>query len=51
MSHGYTSDGPPAGHPEAKEHELVVTLFDLGRQITSVLDFDELLRQIPRLVP
>ena len=32
------------------ERELVTTLFDLGRQITSVLDFDELLRQIPRLI-
>ena len=52
MSQGYPSDGPQAapGHPEASEHELVTTLFDLGRQITSVLDFDELLRQIPRLI-
>jgi sigma-B regulation protein RsbU (phosphoserine phosphatase) len=32
------------------EHELVITLFDLGRQVTSVLEFDELLRQIPRLI-
>ena len=32
------------------EHELVTTLFDLGRQVTAVLDFDELLRQIPRLI-
>ena len=52
MSQGYTSDGPQAapGHAEASERELVTTLFDLGRQITSVLDFDELLRQIPRLI-
>ena len=53
MSQGYTSDGPQAaapGHTEASERELVTTLFDLGRQITSVLDFDELLRQIPRLI-
>jgi sigma-B regulation protein RsbU (phosphoserine phosphatase) len=53
VSQGYTSDGPQTsapGHPEASEHELVTTLFDLGRQITSVLDFDELLRQIPRLI-
>jgi sigma-B regulation protein RsbU (phosphoserine phosphatase) len=52
VSQGYPSDGPQAapGHPEASEHELVTTLFDLGRQITSVLDFDELLRQIPRLI-
>jgi phosphoserine phosphatase RsbU/P len=52
VSHGYPPDGPPPSalaHSE-DEHELVITLFDLGRQITSVLDFDELLRQIPRLI-
>jgi phosphoserine phosphatase RsbU/P len=27
-----------------------MTLFDLGRQVTSVLDFDDLLHQIPRLI-
>jgi len=32
------------------KQELVTTLFDLGRQVTSVLDFDDLLRQIPRLI-
>jgi len=32
------------------EHDIVTTLFDLGRQVTSVLDFDELLQQIPRLI-
>jgi sigma-B regulation protein RsbU (phosphoserine phosphatase) len=32
------------------EHELVTTLFDLGRQVASVLDPDELLQQIPRLI-
>jgi sigma-B regulation protein RsbU (phosphoserine phosphatase) len=30
--------------------EIVTALFDLGRQVTSVLDFDELLQQIPRLI-
>jgi sigma-B regulation protein RsbU (phosphoserine phosphatase) len=35
--------GPP-------QHELVTTLFDLGRQVTSVLDLDELLPKIPRLI-
>src|SRR5215216_5593027 len=45
-----------SGEPNAQEHskaskqELVTTLFDLGRQVTSVLDFDDLLRQIPRLI-
>ena len=32
------------------EHELVTTLFDLGRQVTAVLDLDDLLQQIPRLI-
>ena len=40
---------PDAPGPAA-DHELVTTLFDLGRQVTAVLDFDELLEQIPRLI-
>ena len=54
MSHGPASEGlPPAdaaqpiGQPE---QELVTTLFDLGRRVTSVLDLDNLLPQIPRLI-
>ena len=42
-AHARPPGGAP-GHPEASERELVTTLFDLGRQVTSVLDFDELLR-------
>jgi sigma-B regulation protein RsbU (phosphoserine phosphatase) len=38
------------GHPLASDHELVTTLFDLGRQVTSVLDLDELLQKIPLLI-
>src|SRR5258708_26616520 len=30
--------------------ELVTTLFELGREITSVLDLDELLTKIPQLI-
>ena len=30
--------------------ELVVTLFELGREVTSVLDLDELLPKIPQLI-
>jgi phosphoserine phosphatase RsbU/P len=30
--------------------ELVVTLFELGREVTSVLDLDELLHKIPQLI-
>jgi phosphoserine phosphatase RsbU/P len=53
VSQADTSDTPnPAAlnQSDPSEHELVVTLFDLGRQVTAVLDFDELLRQIPRLI-
>lgn len=35
---------------KASKQDLVATLFDLGRQVTSVLDFEDLLRQIPRLI-
>jgi sigma-B regulation protein RsbU (phosphoserine phosphatase) len=41
-------DAPRSADPP--DNELVTTLFDLGRQVTSVLDFDELLQQIPRLI-
>jgi sigma-B regulation protein RsbU (phosphoserine phosphatase) len=30
--------------------EIVVTLFELGREVTSVLDLDELLQKIPQLI-
>ncbi len=36
--------------PTPREQEILTILFDLGRQVTSVLDFDELLAQIPRLI-
>jgi phosphoserine phosphatase RsbU/P len=36
--------------PNRSEHELLTTLFDLGRQVTAVLDFDDLLQHIPRLI-
>jgi sigma-B regulation protein RsbU (phosphoserine phosphatase) len=40
-----------ASDPAAKgEQEIVATLFDLGRQVTSVLDSEELLRQTPQLI-
>ncbi|MBI4476750.1 MAG: GAF domain-containing protein [Acidobacteria bacterium] len=32
------------------EHELLRTLFDLGREVTAVLDHDELLQKIPQLI-
>jgi sigma-B regulation protein RsbU (phosphoserine phosphatase) len=40
----------PDGPAPAAEQELVTTLFDLGRQVTAVLDVDELLHKIPRMI-
>jgi sigma-B regulation protein RsbU (phosphoserine phosphatase) len=34
----------------AFEHEIVRTLFDLGRKVTAVLDLDDLLEKIPVLI-
>jgi sigma-B regulation protein RsbU (phosphoserine phosphatase) len=42
-----TVDTPATSAPA---HDIVNTLFDLGRQVTSVLDLDELLQQIPVLI-
>jgi sigma-B regulation protein RsbU (phosphoserine phosphatase) len=36
--------------PTAQDHELVATLFELGREVSAVLDVDELLQRIPRLI-
>lgn len=36
--------------PAAQDQELVATLFELGREVTAVLDIDELLQRIPRLI-
>ncbi len=55
MSQAFPADESPADH-SSKDHvtpseqELVTTLFDLGRQVASVLDPDDLLHQIPRLI-
>jgi sigma-B regulation protein RsbU (phosphoserine phosphatase) len=32
------------------DQQLLTTLFDLGRQVTAVLDLDELLQRIPQLI-
>ncbi len=59
MSHSDHDPGVRRGSPDelapderspTPEREIVTTLFDLGRQVTAVLDFDELLQQIPRLI-
>ena len=33
-----------------REQQMLTTLIDLGRQVTAVLDFEELVAQIPRLI-
>ncbi len=42
---------PPAAAPTSlNERDILLTLFDLGRQVASVVDFDELLPKIPQLI-
>jgi phosphoserine phosphatase RsbU/P len=42
---------PPAkGVAPASDSALLLTLFELGREVTSVLDLDELLEKIPELI-
>jgi phosphoserine phosphatase RsbU/P len=36
--------------PRPSDQQLLTTLFDLGRQVTSVLNLDELLQRIPQLI-
>ena len=40
----------PAPSAPPNIRELVITLFELGREITSVLNLDELLQKIPQLI-
>jgi sigma-B regulation protein RsbU (phosphoserine phosphatase) len=42
--------GTPSSPGVVREHEMLTTLFDLGRQVTAVLDLEELLAQIPKLI-
>ncbi|HYN10782.1 MAG TPA: GAF domain-containing protein [Vicinamibacterales bacterium] len=53
-----TQPSTPTGTASASglsERDILLTLFDLGRQVASVIEFDELLHQIPdfigRLIP
>src|SRR3954452_5001051 len=41
---------PAAPAPPPNIRELVITLFELGREITAVLNLDELLQKIPLLI-
>jgi phosphoserine phosphatase RsbU/P len=40
----------PTEPARASDQELLSTLFDLGREVTSVLEFDELLAKIPQMI-
>jgi sigma-B regulation protein RsbU (phosphoserine phosphatase) len=45
------SDARPAGAQRpVSDTDLLTTLFDLGREVTSVLDLEELLAKIPQLI-
>ena len=44
------SNTPSASRTDSSDTELLATLFELGREVTSGLDFDELLRGIPQLI-
>ena len=48
---------PPAPGPDARipprpatDTELLSTLFELGREVTAVLDLEDLLARIPQLI-
>jgi sigma-B regulation protein RsbU (phosphoserine phosphatase) len=44
------ASGAAASSTRVLERDVLATLFDLGSQVTSVLDFDELLPRIPELL-
>ena len=50
MSHHPTPPPTPPRSTSANEQDILLTLFDLGRQVASVIDFDELLQRIPELI-
>jgi len=45
-----TDSAPPAIAAGSTERDILLTLFDLGRQVASVIDLDELLTRIPELI-
>jgi phosphoserine phosphatase RsbU/P len=50
MSQAPPNSPLPAAPSVGEAAELLVTLFELGREVTSVLDLDELLEKIPQLI-
>jgi phosphoserine phosphatase RsbU/P len=50
VTHSELSDVEAPGPTRPSERDKLLTLFDLGRQVTSVLALDELLPRIPELI-
>jgi phosphoserine phosphatase RsbU/P len=50
MSYQPTRPGAHSLAAESNERDILLTLFDLGRQVASVIELDELLQQIPGLI-
>jgi sigma-B regulation protein RsbU (phosphoserine phosphatase) len=50
QSPGAPEHRPPGPPRPASDTELLSTLFELGREVTSVLDLEELLAKIPQLI-
>ncbi len=50
MNHHSTENTPPALAAGSNERDILLTLFDLGRQVASVINLDELLARIPELI-
>jgi sigma-B regulation protein RsbU (phosphoserine phosphatase) len=50
MTQPRTPSVRPSPAATLSEREILLTLFDLGRQVVSVIDFDELLEQIPQMI-
>jgi phosphoserine phosphatase RsbU/P len=49
-AHDARHNAQAASRNGCSDTELLATLFELGREVTSVLDFDELLQGIPQLI-
>ena len=50
MSHTPSPPLTPSPVSGLSERDVLLALFDLGRQVTSVIDLDELLQRIPELI-
>jgi sigma-B regulation protein RsbU (phosphoserine phosphatase) len=50
MSQTSTRPSPSTLSASSSEREILLTLFDLGRQVASVVEVDQLLQQMPELI-